>query len=69
MCVQCQLTLAVELITVNHTLGQTVEKPGVQPRKTVPAEFPRAQPERTPGGQFFQAAWGFSTVSQTLLTP
>ena len=32
-------------------------------------EFPRAQPEGTSEGQFFQAAPGFSTVSQTLLTP
>ena len=51
------------------TLGQTVEKPRVQLGKTVPREFPRAQPKRTPKGQFFQAARGFSTVSQTLLTP
>ena len=50
-------------------LGQTVEKPRVQPGKTVPWEFPRAQPEGTPEGQFFQAALGFSTVSQTLLIP
>ena len=40
------------------SLGQTVEKPMVQPGKTVPRKFP----------QFFQAARGFSTVSQTLLT-
>ena len=47
-------------------MGQTVEKPRVQPGKTVPREFPKVQPEGTPKGQFFQAAQGFSTVSQTL---
>ena len=51
-----------------ESLEQTVEKPRVQSGKTVIMEFPRAQPEGTSEGQFFQAARGFSTVSQTLLT-
>ena len=51
------------------TMGQTVEKLSVQLGKTIPWEFPRAQPKGTPEGQFFQAARGFSTGSQTLLTP
>ena len=50
-------------------MGQTVENPRLQPGKTVPREFPRAQPEGTPEGQFFQAARGFSTVSQTVFNP
>ena len=50
-------------------LGQTVEKPRVQPGKTVPSEFPRLQPKGTPEGPFSQAARGFSTVSQALFTP
>ena len=32
-------------------------------------KFLRAQPEGTPEAQFFQAARGFSTVSQTLFNP
>ena len=51
-----------------RSMKQTVEKPRVQPGKTVPKEFPRAQPKGTPKGQLFQAAQGFSTVSQSLLT-
>ena len=50
-------------------MGQTVKKRRVQPGKTVPREFSRAQHEGTAKGQFFQAARGFSTISQTQLTP
>ena len=35
------------------SLGQTVDKPRVQPGKTVPREFLRAQPVGTSEGQFF----------------
>ena len=45
-------------------MGQIVEKTSVQPGKTVPRQFPRAQPKGTPKGQFFQTAQCFSTVSQ-----
>ena len=38
---------------VPETMGQTVENPRGQPGKTVPGEFPRAQPEGTREGQFF----------------
>ena len=41
--------------TPGGSLGQTVEKPKVQSGKTVPREFPRAQPKGTPEGLFFQA--------------
>ena len=54
---------------IHCNMGQTVEKPRVQPGKAVPREFPRAQPEGTPKGQFFRATRGFSTVSQTLFNP
>ena len=37
-------------ILLGQDMGQTVEKPRVQPGKTVPREFPRAQPEGTPEG-------------------
>ena len=43
-------------------LGQTVEKPRVQPGKTVPREFPRAQPEGTPEGQFFRLPEAFQQL-------
>ena len=33
---------------IHCNMGQTVEKPRVQPGKAVPREFPRAQPEGTP---------------------
>ena len=49
--------LFLEAFKVNlYNLGQTVEKPRVQPGRTVPSEFPKAPPEGTPEGQFFQAA-------------
>ena len=42
---------------------------GKSDEAAVPREFTRAQPVGTPEGQFFKAARGFSTVSQTFLIP
>ena len=61
------LCTQISVFPVQCCLGPTVEKRRVQPGKTVPREFPREQPEGTYEGQFFQAARGFSAVSQTLV--
>ena len=61
------LDLFADLKVRRFVLGQTVEKPRRQPGKTVPREFLRAQPKRTPKYSISRLPQSFSTVSHTLL--